>query len=293
MVTVEDVEELQKAADHRSFQKISRQAAYLSFFVSIIVILLYVIDIQSIKDNPINAVPVAVGAILLAGSLWLLIARRPALLIINGIASCLLGLWFIISLIAAALLTTEDATFSSIRNVMEGAWGGEKIGFIIAIVIFALIGILLMEWGIGDFMWYNRFSRISRQPANGRSIKQFDDIIKEVTKANPKESKDIILFQESNYFASMFQMKSMAWKGRFLGDIGVFGRVNKMGGSNDNIFARQNEVQITSKSKVTPGGKSKMVRASFRIGQRNFHGAISSDYLQRYETWKSTPKQES
>jgi hypothetical protein len=289
MATVQDIEELQKAADYRSFQKTSRQAAYLGFFVAIIVILLYVIDIKNIQDNPINVIPMALGALLLAGSLWLLIARRPALLIVNGVASCLLGLWFIISLIVGILIERGEP-YSAIRNVIEDAWGGESIGFIIAIVIFALIGIVFMEWGIGDFMWYNRFSGISRQQPNTQSIKQFDEIIKEVTKAKPKESKDIILFQESDYFASIFQMKSMAWKGRLLGDIGVFGRTNKMGGSTDNLLTRRDEIQIASKSKVTPGGKPKIVRASFRIGQRNFNGTISSEYLQRYEAWKVAPE---
>lgn len=289
MVTVEDIEELQKAADYRSFQKTSRLAAYLGFFVGIISILLYVIDIKNIQDNPINAIPMALGALLLAGSLWLLIARRPALLIINGMASCLLGLWFIISVIVGILIERGEP-YSAIRNVMEDAWGGESIGFIVATVIFALIGILFMEWGIGDFMWYNRFSGISRQQPNAQNIKRFDEIIKEVNKANPKESKDIILFKESNYFASMFQMKSMAWKGRLIGDMGVFGRINKRGGSTDNFFACRDDVQITGKSKVIPGGKPKTVRASFRIGQRNFNGVVSSEYLQRYEAWKAAPQ---
>jgi hypothetical protein len=277
MVAAIDLEELKKAADYRVFRFNSRVFAFLGLVMGALVVLIYVVYIGQLQEHPIGFIPVALGVLTVLGGI-LLLTRLPIGMIINGISLSLIGLWFLASLLVAFLFE-GSGLYYDIRNVFKGGLNAEDIGTILAAVIFICLTIGCISAGIINFVMYKRFSAIPRRKPGEESVRQLNEIISRLAAENPGESRDIIEFKSRNY--------RIPWKGRLFGDIGVFGLINKIGGCTDVVCARRDEVQITNKAVKISGGKPKLLKASFRIGQRNFSGKISPEYLQRYEAWKS------
>lgn len=199
------------------------------------------------EANPINAILGLIGIFLFVEGIWIVAAPTPAGMIVDGIALIILGIWNII------------ITFANSAAV---GGGGHRF--------FAVLGVWQIIWGFQSFGRYKRFSAMPMSRPSDETLRQIDDMVKELAKTKPKDATDVIAFQ----------IKNRPWKGRLGQDSGIF--VDAPG--QEVVFVNRDRVRIEIQDKVLIG---KALKASFTLGDRNLNGTISLESYERYDAWKA------
>jgi hypothetical protein len=238
-----DIEKLEAAADYRAVRNGLRGAAIGSIIFGLIAIGM---GAAFMSEHAANVILLCIGVFLLVEGIWLIVAPSAKGLIIDGIALCVLGVWNIVV---------------TIMNMSAGAghlWG-------------IVLGILQLVWGFKSFGRYGRFASTASQKPDAEIIKQLDDIVKSVTKANLGESSNII----------ELKMENKPWRSELSGDTGIFVAV----AGEEVIFARRNDVSFEGYETAAPG-KDNSREISVLIRTMKFEGKISPLSMERYKAWK-------
>lgn len=234
----------QRISNYRILRRTLRPAGIGSIVFGLIAIYM---GFGGMETSSVNMILGVIGIFLLVEGIWVEIAPTPNGMFVEGIAFLLIGAWNIFVVFAN----------------MKAGYGN--------ISRFALIlGIWQIMWG---FRFFGGNTRLSEQPADkpsNQALKIVDDIVKELTKANPEGTSDVI----------KFRIKNKLWKGRLARNFGVF--VEK--GGRDVTFSRKDRVRIQLQDKAQ---MDKKAMASFIFGDRNLKGMIDLENFERYKAWKA------
>jgi len=253
MEIMENPDDLQKAANYRSLRKILRPAGIGSIVFGLIAILA---GAPGMNKNIIDAALALIGLFLFLEGLWIVSAPTPAGMAVDGIALIVLGLYNISS-------TVYDMSQESV---------GAGRGFI-------MLGLWQVIWGLQRFGRYKHFARLPMEKPSVQVMKWLDSIARSITRAGTAETSDLIALEIDA------EKKKQPWRGLLTEKMGIFVE----GSGHQVIFARRENVDISMHGETGAGG---LMKASFQIGEQTSTGTISPEYLDRYERWKRSPREE-
>lgn len=246
VITIEQIPELRKVANYRSVRKTCRQQAFYSIVLGVMSLFWWIGALQ----NPINVIMLLIAVFLLVEGIWLLVSPRPAVILMDGIALCILGAWIV---------------FATIVNLAVGGFG--------MVSLWLLVGLSQIGLGFYYIRWYHLFSAVPFEKASEETVRRVDELAKSVTKLKPSESNDVIQFTGGGDL----------WYGMLGRDVGIFAGLR----TNELLIAGREEVHIVRKGS---GPVGKKVKALVRIGKRPISVSISPEFMQRYELWKAASR---
>jgi PKD repeat protein len=270
-VTVQEIEDLQKAADFLVVRK-SRTMGIGSIVFGTIN---SVLGIATIRENPLNWILLLLGLSLLAEGFWICIKPSPMGFLIDGVFFFVVGLWNIV--VSTYNLQQYYAALARYYSsyYYYGSYpfpsGAFFVGF--GIAQFALCVMRIKR--------YRRFSGMSHEKPSEQLTHRVNELVESVKKAEPAGSEDLIEFQD--------RWSGAKYKGKLSGDVGIFvgvtGTVIKS--IYEALFVRRDDVQILIKGKIRLRRK---LMVKVKIGAGSISGIMSPESIQRYERmWKLPP----
>ncbi|MCK5000190.1 MAG: hypothetical protein KAS23_11665, partial [Anaerohalosphaera sp.] len=249
-----NVEDLQQLLNNGLLRKGIRKRGIGSIFWGVIAI---VMGFSSMDANAINAVLGIIGICLLVEGFWLFLSRAKLALFIDGIALATLGIWNI-SISVHEILMIER--YSGDTHPPDSV--------IRATIIFLMIGISQIYWGVNSF---RRYFRISKMPAgvelDQSDIKMVDDLVRDIIDAESEAYSDII----------EFDVNGKTCEGCLANGFGVFVI------DQDVICADQSRIVIKHQGNFkTPD----TFEATISLSNRNFNSVISVDNFKKYQEWQ-------
>ena len=199
-------------------------------------------------DRTIGLTIGLIGLFLLVEGIWLRVAPTPIGLVLEGIALILLGIWNLLETVHG-LITRRQ------MGVM---------GFIGAVQVFV---------GVQSIREFPGFRKVRRSTPPD-VIREVENLINGIRKANAKSCDDIIEIQSTSFLAG-----STKWKARLAGPcaICITGKKDKV------LILAEDEVLLERTGKVLLG---KTLRIEGRLGADAVKGTMSPEHFERFEAWK-------
>ena len=238
--------ELTQGANFLMVRRLLRGAGIGSIVFGVIAIGL---GAYSIQENPVNAILLLLGVLLLAEGIWIVTAPSPAGMVVDGVALLLLGLWNL---------------FVSLANMSAGA--GRPGAFV-------ALGAFQIFWGIQSFRRYGRFANLPMKKPDEAMGKWLDGVLNSMA-AGSKETPD------RADFLALVGGKKDTWKGRLLEDVAFFMR----GKDEEILIAGKQECSVTPLGTAATGAGA---IARIQLGARTFDVTGPLQAIERFQSWKA------
>jgi hypothetical protein len=247
---VEYVRQLQRIADFLTLKKKLRWGGIGGVFFGGLILLGFFLRLGDVPEfTLVDIITVILGGLLFFKGWRLLKNPRPSDLVFEGALLLVVALFDIIWMgLAMPAGTVEDP--APIFPVVQVVWGIVLIG------------------------QYKRFKHASAAGADKELLSELKRVIKKVVKANPKKDDRIVAFSSKSL---VFERK---WKGRLLGQYGIFAEKKGV----DTLFVPIAEAMIEPLGKVRP---RKKIKVRMTLGAKSFTAKMREQLYQRFVEWKN------
>ena len=176
----EAMEELQRVSNYRMVRKTLRAKAAGSFLFGALAL---GIGFNGLAFSALNAILVGIGVLLLVDAVWIIAAPKPGVMILDGSAMIVVGVWNI---------------FVTIYNMHLVAMAGHGAG---EPPFFLGLGIVQIAWGFHSFRQYARFRHMPVQEPSPDLLQKINDIVTKINKSKTKTDPDVIEFEGQTFVA--------------------------------------------------------------------------------------------
>lgn len=246
-----DPAQLQNALNYRLVHKTLKSAGIASIVWGVI----GAVAFAGIQASFLNGILGFLGLLLIAEGIWMLRSPTPGGLIADAITLLIIGA-------------------SNIVTAAAGAVGNFAFPVI-------LLGVWQIVWGFKSVRRYKQWSAMPTSKPCDEALKQLDDLVKTISKAEADQLPDYVALQARKAFP-VHQVS--VWKGRLSPRSAVFVE----GAGEDVVVATKDDVVVAKvegwKGKVLSG---KMLAASLRIRDRKLTGLIAPECFERLVAWKA------
>lgn len=251
-LTIENIHLLQEAATYRVGERQLRRSGIGDIVWGIICVL---IGIPAFQVNPVNAVMVLIGAMLVGVGIWIIARPRPIGSLIDGIALLLVAAW---NTVITALNLAATASGKQPDTPRLGV----------------LIIILQYVWGVQRLQRYPRFAASEAMKPSPKISKWLDELVKSLKDARMGSDSSIIAFTIKGFNGQQ------NWRARLLPEMAIFMRDN----GQDMILLTREDATISLKEARRSKGQTKVY---FELGHVKSDGFIGPESLSRFEAWNS------
>ncbi|MBN1506592.1 MAG: hypothetical protein JW955_07090 [Sedimentisphaerales bacterium] len=252
-----EVEESEIQLKPEQFDRMGRIAVYLAgrrgLAGSIIGALVFgligiAVGAASLQENPLNVLMIGIGGLLLLDAFVLSVTRHPAALLLDGIATCTVGVWNI--------LVALGEYASGVPGGGGSFWG--------------MLGLCQCVWGCRILAGYGAAAQGARQAHDKALVEEVRLAIRTFGKAYFRLPTDMIAFSGDN----------RPWQGRLMASYAVFATAQ----CTEFLFVARDDVAVHEQGNSSWSGKRKV---DIRLRDRVLHGAMSSESLERLARWKA------
>jgi hypothetical protein len=203
----------------------------------------------SLHENPLNVLLIGIGGLLLLDAFVLSVTRNPAALLLDGIATCTVGVWNI--------LVALGEYASGVPDGGGSFWG--------------MLGLCQCVWGCRILAGYGAAAQGARQTHDKALVEEVRLATRTLGKAYLRLPTDMIAFSGDN----------RPWQGRLMASYAVFTTAH----CTEFLFVARGDVAVHEMGQSLRSGKRKV---DIRLRDRVLHGTMSSDSLERLAQWKGT-----
>jgi hypothetical protein len=252
------VEEGQRLLRPEQLDRMGKIAAYLAgrrgLVGSIVGALLFGligigVGAASLEENPLNVLLIGIGGLLLLDAFVLSVTRNPAALLLDGIATCTVGVWNIVVGCSAYAPGSPDTGTH----------------------FWALLGISQCVWGGRIFASYCAAAEGARWVHDKALVEEVQQAIRTLGKTYLRVPADMIQVSGND----------QPWQARLMSPYAVFATAR----CTDFIFVARGEVALRDLGKSRWSSQRKV---DIRLRDRVLHGTMSSECLDRLAQWKGT-----
>ncbi len=245
-------DDLQKAADYFLLHKNLNVAGKWCIFWGILLLVAVATDFQS---NVVHYILLALGAVLVAHGLWVIISPSVTGIIIEGILILFIGLWNV--MFSLGFLTAGE---------------GGVVDYFFLILGVMQIGFAFHPMGIGKRLLGKN---LQKPPVD--VMKWFDTTVRVAMSQDPASVWNLIEFTTKKRDAKV------KWRAMLFDDMALF--VEKI--KSDIIVADREKVKFKLKGEINQNN----LNVFLFVGKRSLLLKITKKYYSRLDAWKSDTKE--
>ncbi len=199
-----------------------------------------------------NAVPGAIGLLLIALGVWMRLARSPRGVLLDALGWLIVAAW---NLASVAFIYLPDV---------------QPIGG----VTFTLLGVMQLGWGIRALAHFRGLGRRLAKPPE-QLLTELDGLVSRIRQSKVEDRADTVRLTETPSIQNLGARRQ--WIGRLLDDCAVFCVEDESGAV---IAGTRNGIRLSA----TPRANGR-ADVQMRIDERTLRGTVSTVHLRRMQDW--------